>query len=141
MVENKAIVFKSCPHGYPNSDNLRLETLSVDLDAVPAGGVILKNGVVSFDPYLRGRMRPAEINSYSPAFTLNSPIDSAGVSKVVKSDSPDFKEGDIVTGHVGMEEYTVVPKERLGGLRVLDNKEGFPLSYFLGILGMPGLTA
>ncbi|RPB08220.1 NAD(P)-binding protein [Morchella conica CCBAS932] len=141
MVQNKAIVFKSVPHGYPNSDNLRLETLSVDLDAVPAGGMILKNGVVSFDPYMRGRMRPAETKSYSAAFALNAPIDSAGVSKVVKSDSPDFKVGDIVTGHVGMEEYAVVPKERLGGFKVLDNKEGLPPSYYLGILGMPGLTA
>ncbi|KAI5844024.1 hypothetical protein DFP73DRAFT_573565 [Morchella snyderi] len=141
MVQNKAIVFKSIPNGYPTSDNLHLETLSVDLDAVPAGGVILKNGVVSFDPYMRGRMRPADIESYSPPFTLNAPIDSAGVSKVIKSDSPDFKEGDIVAGSVGVEEYTVVPKEKLSDFRVIDNKEGLPLTYYLGVLGMPGLTA
>lgn len=141
MVQNKAIIFHSVPHGFPTSENLRLETRSVDLDAVPAGGVILKNGVTSFDPYMRGRMRPAEVKSYSPAYELGAPIDTAGVSKVVKSDCPDFKEGDVVIGPTRMEEYTVVEKERLAGLRLLDNKEGLPLSYYLGILGMPGLTA
>lgn len=141
MVQNKGIIYKSHPKGFPKDGDLVVEVREIDLSSAPEGGVILKNHVVSFDPYMRGRMRPAEAKSYSPAFALDQPINSAGVSKVIRSDHADFKEGDVVKGHISMEEYTAVPAAYCGGLAKLENPYNLPFGYFLGALGMPGLTA
>lgn len=141
MVQNKGVIYKKHPKGFPQDGDLVVEIREIDLSTAPEGGVILKNHIVSFDPYMRGRMRPAEAKSYSPAFTLDQPINSSGVSKVVRSDNANFKEGDIVKGHISMEEYTAVPAPYCAGLTKTENPYNLPLGYFLGALGMPGLTA
>lgn len=141
MVQNKRVIYRNHPKGYPQHGDLVVEAREIDLSSAPKGGVILKNHIVSFDPYMRGRMRPAETESYSAGFTLGEPINSAGISKVIQSDNANFKEGDIVKGHVSMEEYTVVPAAYCVGLSKIENPYNLPLEYFLGALGMPGLTA
>lgn len=142
MVRNKSLVFANVPVGYPvPGKDLVVKESELDLNSVPEGGVILKNLYVSFDPYLRGRMRDASIPSYTPAFPLGSVVVNDGVSEVVKSANPDFKEGELVVGHVGMENYSVFPKEKVSGLRKLNNTYNLPLSNYLSALGMPGLTA
>lgn len=100
MVQNKGVIFKEVPKEWPvPGKHLTVEARDIDLDqAPPAGGLIIKNLYSSFDPYMRGRMREPEKKSYSPPFTLGEPITSNQVSKVVKSDSPDFKAGDLVHG-------------------------------------------
>ncbi|RPB22212.1 NAD(P)-binding protein [Terfezia boudieri ATCC MYA-4762] len=142
MVHNKSLIFANIPTGYPvPGQDLVVKESDLDLNSVPEGSVALKNFYVSLDPYQRSRMRPANIKSYSPAFQLNSVVTNKGISEVVKSNNPDFKIGELVVGHVGTENYSVVPKERLAGFVKVDNKHNLPLSYFVGALGMPGLTA
>ncbi|KAH9323492.1 hypothetical protein KI387_018131, partial [Taxus chinensis] len=65
-------------------------------------------------------------------------ITGLGVSEVVVSNHPEFKQGDFVTGFTGWEEYSIIP----GGMGLVKIKyTDVPLSYYLGVLGMPGLTA
>jgi NADPH-dependent curcumin reductase CurA len=66
------------------------------------------------------------------------PLVGGAVGVVYASANASFKKGDLVQGMLGWELFTLVPKGQ--GLRPLDPK-GLPLSYFLGVLGMPGLTA
>lgn len=102
MVQNKGVIFKQVPTGLPVAGkDLVVETREFDLEqAPPAGGLIIKNLYASFDPYMRGRMREPTKKSYSPPFALGEPITSSNVSTVVKSDSPDFKKGDLVHGRL-----------------------------------------
>ena len=62
---------------------------------------------------------------------------------MVKSSNPNFKEGDVVLGAVGIEKYTVVSEAaaKASGFRKIDNPHNLPLSNFTSALGMPGLTA
>ncbi|MQM21150.1 hypothetical protein Taro_054183, partial [Colocasia esculenta] len=61
-----------------------------------------------------------------------------GVAKVVDSGHPDFKAGDLVWGITGWEEYSLITSTKtLLKIKYTD----VPLSYYTGILGMPGLTA
>jgi NADPH-dependent curcumin reductase CurA len=62
------------------------------------------------------------------------PIDGYGVSKVVLSKNPAFKEGDYVTSFTRWEEYSVIPGGN--GLKVIDTSQSVPLSYYVGCLGM-----
>jgi len=59
------------------------------------------------------------------------------VGKVLKSTSSQFVEGDYVYGHCGVQKYAVVGTE---GIHKIDPSLA-PLERYLGVLGMPGMTA
>lgn len=143
MVQNKRVIYASHPTGFPVAGkDLILKVEELDLPAaLPKGGVITKNHYVSLDPYQRGRMRSPEVKSYVPPYRLHEPITNDGVGQIVLSDSPEFKPGEWCVGRVGFEEYSVLKADAVKGLQKLHNPHNLPLSYFLGILGMPGLTA
>ncbi|KAI9841431.1 MAG: hypothetical protein M1837_000707 [Sclerophora amabilis] len=143
MVQNKGLIFKSPPSGWPvPGKDLAVEDRPYDdAQSPPSGGVITQNYYISFDPYQRGRMRAPETKSYSASFRLGSPIDNSGVAKIVKSDTSEFKVGDVVVGMIPTEEYSVLNSELAAGLKHLDNPYNLDPKIFLGALGMPGLTA
>lgn len=141
---NKTFVFKKIPKGFPvPGQDILTEDRPIDLDAVPQGGLVLQNYVSSLDPYMRGRMRDASVKSYSAAFKLDGPVDSVTIAKVLKSDNPDFKEGDLVSAFVSISEYAYASKELIASKRVfkINNPHNLDLALFAGQLGMPGLTA
>ncbi|KAL3436591.1 hypothetical protein BDV09DRAFT_41816 [Aspergillus tetrazonus] len=144
MAANKALVFKKIPDGYPvPGEHLTIEPAAYDANAAaPADGVFLQSLYTSFDPYMRGRMRSAEIKSYAPPFYLDKPIESASIAKVIRSNNASYKEGDLVIGRLPIQEYVAVEKDELSRIRHLENPLGIEdIRVFLGALGMPGLTA
>ena len=144
MVQNKGLIFKKAPSGWPTpGENLVVESRDFDLDkAPPKDAITTKNYHISFDPYQRGRMRPADANSYHPPFKLGEPITNSAVSKVLKSDNSKFQEGDLILGFTGTEEYSIIPAEVTNTrCRKLENPLNLDPRLFIGALGMPGLTA
>lgn len=147
MVHNKGLVFKKIPEGWPKAgEHLTIEDRPIDLEstAPPQNGLLTENFYVSFDPYQRGRMRPVEVESYSPPYELGKPITNGAVCKVLKSGTSKYKEGDVifVNGACPTEEYSLLPAEVVDkAVSKIDNKYGIDLKMFVGPLGMPGLTA
>ena len=84
---------------------------------------------MSIDPYMRGRM--------GAAMKAGDVMIGEVVGRVEKSESPDFKPGDIVQAHIGWQEWGVAPAHRV--TRV--NTSRGPISTAIGVIGMPGLTA
>ncbi|KAI1410285.1 NAD(P)-binding protein [Hypoxylon sp. FL1857] len=145
MVANKNLVFKKIPTGLPvPGEHLVVEQRPFDLEAVPAGGLIVEVLSASLDPYLRGRMREAHIPSYRPAFALNEVIVNYAVARVLKSDSDKFQVGDAIYAILPFAQYAALTSEDLKSpdreVQKLDNPYNLDLDYFLGPLGMPGLT-
>ena len=144
MVDNKVIIYKSHPTGIPvKGEHLVLETRQFDLNAAPpSGGVITKNIYVSYDPYLRSKLRDSSITSYTPAFSLGQPIFNHAIARVLKSDSSDFKQGEIVRGLLNFEQYSALSKEEIKArnLEKVNNKLGLDLKVYLGAMGMPGIN-
>jgi NADPH-dependent curcumin reductase CurA len=145
MVQNKGLIFKQVPQGWPVAgQDLVVETREFDLDQqIPEGGLIVKNFYASFDPYQRGRMRAAGAKSYSPPFELGAPITNRCIFKVVKSNSDKFSEGEVLItlGVTPIEEYSLFDKATVDTCIKLENPYKLDPKYFLGPLGMPGLTA
>lgn len=145
MVQNKGIIFKQVPNGWPvPGQDLAIEDRGFDVEQnPPEGGVTVKNFYASFDPYQRGRMRSADKKSYSPPFELNKPITNRMIMKVLKSASSKFQPGDVIISAdvIPIEEYTVLQKSTTDNSRKLENPYNLDLKLFLGALGMPGLTA
>ncbi|KAF1988480.1 NAD(P)-binding protein [Aulographum hederae CBS 113979] len=145
MVQNKGLIFKKVPHGWPKpGEDLVVEARDFDIDqSPPSGGLTVKNYYLSYDPYQRGRMRAPEAKSYSAPFTLGEPINNRGISKVMKSGTDKFKEGDVIVSMMGtsFEEYSVFAPEMTKTCFKLDNPYNLDPKTFIGALGMPGLTA
>jgi NADPH-dependent curcumin reductase CurA len=100
----------------------------------PADGeVLVKNLWLSLDPYMRGRMSDAK--SYVKGVELGEVMVGQTVGEVIESRNPQFKAGDKVLTQLGWQLYGVARE-----VTKLDEKRA-PLSYYLGILGMPGMTA
>ena len=145
MVQNKGVIFKNVPEGWPKAgQDLAVEARDIDLEQqLPEGALLVKNFYASFDPYQRGRMRAPDVKSYSPPFELGKPITNRSIFKVVKSNSDKFKEGQtlITMGISPIEEYSVLDKDAVANCIELQNPYNLDPKYFLGPLGMPGLTA
>ncbi len=90
---------------------------------------------LSLDPYMRGRMSAAK--SYAKPAELGQPMVGGTVGEIVASRHPQYREGDIVLGYGGWQEYALSNGR---GLRKLDPAAA-PVSTALGVLGMPGMTA
>ncbi len=148
MVSNKTLILKKIPVGLPvPGQDLVIEDRPFNLDeAPPAGGIVAEVLYASFDPYLRGKMRDPSAKSYSPAFEVGQPIVNDAIARVLASDTATVKPGDLVQIYVPIAEYVRVPGDApqnrgLPAIRRIDNPCGFDPAYFLGPLGMPGLTA
>jgi NADPH-dependent curcumin reductase CurA len=129
---NRQIFLKSRPKGLPALSDFEMTETGVP---TPADGELLVNAkFISVDPYMRSRMSDAK--SYVPPFGLGEPMNGGVVAEVIESRHPDFEVGDAILAHLQWQEIQTVKAENA---TKLDNK--VPLSYYLGILGMPGLTA
>lgn len=130
----KTILLKNRPKGTPTIADFEFVTEETNL-TIANGELLLETLYVSVDPYLRGRM--SEAKSYVPPFELNKPIHSGVIAKVTASKNEQFKEGDYVSGMLDWKTQQVSTGE---GLLKVDPSKA-PLSAYLGILGMTGLTA
>ncbi|KAL2470116.1 NADP-dependent alkenal double bond reductase P2 [Abeliophyllum distichum] len=138
-VSNKQIVLKNYVIDFPKESDMLLKKTIIKLK-VPEdslNSILVKNLYLSCDPYMRNRMSKRE-DSYIDSFTPDYPITGYGVATVVDSAHPNFKKGDLVWGITGWEEYSLIKSpETIFKIQNMD----VPLSYYTGILGMPGITA
>lgn len=145
MVENKQVIFVKVPTTYPVAgEHLQVHTATFDLEQpLTEGQLMLKLLALSVDPYMRGRMRDPSVKSYAPAFELGKPMTGGTVSVVLKSKNPNFKEGDLVFGLGVFEEYSLLSADQAKNFIVNNQPKetGLPLTNYLGVLGMPGMTA
>jgi hypothetical protein len=123
----------SRPAGRPDPINFSLA--QVTTDPPHDGHVLVRNLFMSVDPYMRGRMN--DTASYVAPFQLGRPLEGGAVGEVVESRAAAFKPGDAVLSNYGWREYFVAPGSALRPV----SREFQPLSLYLGVLGMPGMTA
>jgi len=133
---NQRIVLASRPEGEPSVANFRLE--SVPVPEVADGQVLVRNHYLSLDPYMRGRMNDGK--SYAQPQPLDEVMIGGTAGEVVASKNPHFAVGDKVVGMGGWQQYLLVDASQRGVLQKVDTTH-IPLSAYLGVVGMPGVTA
>lgn len=133
MTTNKQWVLASRPQGEASVANFRLE--SSPLPETGEGEVLVRVHYMSLDPYMRGRMDDAK--SYAQPQAIDAVMQGEGVGEVMASRNPAFAPGDFVVGFTGWQQW-----HRSDGrdLRKVDASR-VPLSAYLGVVGMPGVTA
>ncbi len=133
QVNSREIRLASRPVGMPKDSDFELAEVSM---GPPGDGeVLVRNIWMSVDPYMRGRM--IERKSYVPPFQVGEVLQGGAVGEVVASNADGFAPGDVVLHMMGWREYCVASAN---GLTKIDPNVA-PLQAYLGVLGMPGMTA
>jgi len=133
MTQNRAWTLASYPTGWVTEQNFKL--VESPAPAPQDGEVLVKNLWLSLDPYMRGRM--SQQKSYAKGVEIGEVMTGQTVGEVLESKDPAFKPGEKVLTQLGWQLYGCAKGTELNKL-----PEGrAPLSYYLGCLGMPGMTA
>jgi NADPH-dependent curcumin reductase CurA len=121
------------PQGFPGED--LFELAETPIPEPGEGQLLVRNAYFSVDPYMRPRMN--DVRSYVAPFTLGEPMAGGAVGRVERSRNDRYAEGDWVVHGLGWREWALSDGS---GMRKVDSTVA-PVSSFLGVLGMPGLTA
>lgn len=132
-MKSSRYIFASRPVGMPTTDVFKTEEFV--LDSLSDNELLLKPLYISVDPYMRGRMN--DTKSYAASWIPGQVIRGGVVAKVIESKSNLFHKGEVVTGELP---WATLFIENEKNLRKVDVAK-FPPEYYLGVLGMPGLTA
>ncbi|KAJ6565814.1 alcohol dehydrogenase [Mycena vulgaris] len=142
-ITNARVLFAAIPEDFPIPGETTIcdTTQTIDLDAAPLnGGFLIKTLVLSIDPYMRGRMRAPEVESYIPAYTLGAPLDGFGIGVILRSENPDVALGQHIYGFgIPFQEYAILPN--LGGFVFLEKHPKLPWNVYAGSAGMAGKSA
>jgi NADPH-dependent curcumin reductase CurA len=130
----RQIILASRPSGWPTEADFSLT--EADRPDLADGQVRVRNLFMSVDPYMRGRMN--DVKSYVPPFRLGEPLEGGVIGTVIETRSPDLAEGDLVLHMLGWREEAVLPAKQAQKVAAI---EGLSPSAYLGVLGVPALTA
>jgi len=135
---NRRVLLASRPIGLPTPANWQIADAPVP--ALPTGGVLVKNLMLSLDPAMRGWMN--EGRSYIEAVGIGDVMRAGGVGRIIASDTAAFSVGDHVSGMLGVQQFCAIEARALAltGLARIDIGMA-PLPKWLNALGMPGMTA
>ena len=129
----RSVILKRRPEGQPRPDDFEL---AEERMPQPGPGQVLTRTIwLSIDPYMRGRISGAK--SYAAPVPIGGVMEGETVGEVIASNAPALAVGDVVVGTRGWQTHTVADAARLVKL----DRNGPPLSTYLGVLGMPGTTA
>jgi NADPH-dependent curcumin reductase CurA len=130
---NKQVLLASRPQGPVTEHNFKV--IEAPVGTPGANEVLVRNEWLSLDPYMRGRMNDAK--SYVPPAQIGDVMVGQTTGEVVESRDANFQPGDKVLTQLGWQLYGVA---KANELTKIDIKRA-PASYYLGVLGMPGITA
>jgi NADPH-dependent curcumin reductase CurA len=132
-MKNMQVLLAARPRGPVEESHFRI--VESEIPEAGEGEFVVRNHYLSLDPYMRGRMDDAK--SYAKSAEVGEVMVGTAVGEVTESRHEKFKPGDFVETRTGWQLYG---KSDGGGARKID--PGYvPLSAYLGVVGMPGVTA
>lgn len=123
----------SRPQGTPTADNFT--QVERELAPIQDGEVLIRNLWMSVDPYMRGRM--IDRASYVPPFQLDHVLEGGAIGEVIESRNDQWPVGTKVSHMQGWRSHFISNGQGLTAIPATS----LPLQSFLGIMGMPGMTA
>ena len=131
---NKQFLLDKRPKGMPADDCWKLNEEKIT--SLKNNEILIKVEYLSIDPYMRGRMNAGP--SYSDPVQIGAVMEGEVVAKVIETKSKIFNVGDMVTAKSGWQQYSTLSEKSLSKI---NQDKNLPITYSLGVLGMPGRTA
>ena len=132
---NRRFVLRERPTGRIGPGTFEL--IDEPVPTIVEGEALVRTQWISLDPANRGWIRDAP--SYLPPVGIGEVMRGLGLGRVVASKHSRYREGQLVTGLLGWQEWTVTGDAAL--LQPVNQIAGVPASAYLGALGMTGRTA
>ena len=133
---NRQLRLQTRPEGLVARENFHMGEQAVP--GLKDGEVLVQVLYISMDPTNRVWMR--DIPQYLPPVAIGEVMRALGLGRVVQSRSAQYREGDLVQGITGWQDYFVLHENAKGYVR-LPADPGIPLPTLLGACGMSGVTA
>lgn len=131
---NRQVLLHSRPKGIPQAENFRIaEAVIPELED---GHLLVRHHYLSVEPAMRGWVNA--VTNYSELVQIGAVMRAFAVGEVLESRHPDFRRGDKVMGMLGWQEYSAIPAS---AVRYKIKRPDLPLSLYLGVLGLNGVTA
>jgi NADPH-dependent curcumin reductase len=130
---NQKILLLQRPEGWVTADHFTL--VQAPLEQPKDGEILVRNRWLSLDPYMRGRISAAK--SYAQGVEPGQLMVGATVGEVIASKSDLIAVGDMVLAATGWQLFATLPAKQ--ALKI-DTHE-IPETAYLGVIGMPGITA
>jgi NADPH-dependent curcumin reductase len=131
--KNLQVLLARRPQGWVQESDFRIAESEIPTPG--PGQMLVKNRYLSLDPYMRGRMD--DTKSYAAGVQLGEVMVGGTVGEVVASNVAQFNAGDTVVAMLGWQQYGL--SDGKGVTRV--DPRIVPASAYLGVVGMPGVTA
>ena len=133
-MQNKQLILKKRPVGFPEADTWSLE--STPIPDLKEGEILIRQHYISLDPAMRGWLNDAR--SYIPPVEIGAIMRAGSVGEVIQAHNhPKYKAGDFLSGWGGVQQYTITDGK---GFFKVDPSIA-PLPLYISTLGMPGMTA
>ncbi|ATJ82443.1 NADP-dependent oxidoreductase [Halomonas beimenensis] len=132
-MQSRYFTINDHPQGAPARALFELRETA--LPALAEGEVRVRNTWLSVDPYMRGRM--SGVTTYIEPFELGAPLEGAAIGEVIETRDAAFPVGTRVRHMGGWRDIAQFPGSRLEPLPAFE----VPEQAYLGVLGMPGMTA
>ena len=132
-MKNTQILLANRPEGMVKDTDFKIVNSAIPplLD----GQVLIKIQYISLDPAIRGWMNAG--TTYIPGIPMDGVVRAFSAGQIIETKHPDFYEGQFVEGLLGANSFAVSDGK---GLKILDLSKG-TIPQYLGVLGMPGMTA
>lgn len=135
MAANRQWVLKTRPEGLVGPEHFTWT--EAPAPEPKEGQVLLRTLYLSFDPTQRGWLHP--VAGYMPPVQIGEVMRAGGIGQIVQSRNPNFKEGEIVQGMLGWQDYVCVEP---GGMMPLQKlSRDYPLTWNMSVIGVTALTA
>lgn len=131
---NRQVVLASRPEGIPQAEHFRLVTSPRPTRG--PGQILVQNLFLSVEPAMRGWVNA--VGNYAKPVAIDEVMRSFALGRIIESDHPDYPVGAHVTGMFGWQDFAVVAPSAIDHLI---HQTDLPLSVFLGVLGINGVTA
>ena len=131
---NQQVWLKSRPTGIPQAENFALR--DGEIPQISEGEVLVKNHYLSADPAMRGWINDS--SNYWPQVEIGATLRAFAVGEIIASKHSSYAIGDRIMGIFGWQEYSAATDKHI---MVKVPRSDLPLSLFLGVLGLNGLTA
>ena len=137
-IVSREVHLKQRPAGFVTEDDFELVEVEVP-EIKKEGEFLVRNIWMSVDPWMRIYM--VKGSRIMPPVQLNTVLNGGCIGQVIESRSNKFRVGDFVKANFGWREYWVSQDiDNSGDITKVDPKIA-PVQYFLGILGITGITA
>lgn len=132
---NRRFTLRSRPEGRITADTFEL--VEEPVPEIKEGEALVRTRWISLDPTNRAWI--GETPTYLPPVGIGEVMRAVGLGEVVASNHPSYREGQLVQGLIGWQEWAVASDA--APLMPVPEVPDVSPSFFLGVLGVTGLTA